>query len=200
MKFDAKMFSESLLASVKGYVERKFENLSLKVDLFEEKMKNVKDGRDGRDGRDGKDGDKGLDALSLEVLASINTDKSYQRGVYASHRGGLWVSKSETQGMDGWHCIVNGVDDIDITISEDLRTVEVKTLKTNGQEIKKHFSVPSIVYKEIYSSSEEYKKGDCVTYAGSMWVCKEDATKEKPGSEAKHWQLSVKRGKDAKGL
>lgn len=42
----------------------------------------------------------------------------------------------------------------------------------------------------------EFQKGSCVTLGGSLWICKETTT-EKPGT-SEHWQLAVKKGKDAK--
>src|SRR4249920_2708105 len=79
----------------------------------------VKDGKDGIDGQDGKDGEDGRDALELQVHGSIESEKSYPRGHYASHMGGLWRSyrKTDPIGIDpkstGWELLVDGVASVE---------------------------------------------------------------------------------------
>ncbi|ECM5623126.1 phage gp6-like head-tail connector protein, partial [Salmonella enterica subsp. enterica] len=61
----------------------------------------------------GRDGEDGRDALSLEILPFIDEGKSYPRGSYATHNGGLWRAYEKTHGMRGWECLVDGVAGID---------------------------------------------------------------------------------------
>ena len=72
------------------------------------------DGKDGRDGRDGKDGANGRDALEIDVLSAIDETRSYPRGTFASHRGGIVRAVRNTDPLTGdlvsagWSVIVEG--------------------------------------------------------------------------------------------
>lgn len=89
--------------------------------------------------------------------------------------------------------------DFDLDFDEDTRLLTVKSETINGEKIEKSIKLPTLIYRGVYSDAEIYEKGDCVTQGGSMWVCKKD-TIFKPGTEdgKEDWQLSVKKGRDAK--
>jgi hypothetical protein len=53
-----------------------------------------------------------------------------------------------------------------------------------------------VIYRGVYASADEYKRGDLVTFDGSMWHANEE-TRERPGKSSA-WTLAVKRGRDAK--
>jgi len=146
---------------------------------------------------DGKPGEDGKDALQLEILPSINPEKVYQRGTYAIHQGGLWRSYQKTTGMKGWECLVDGISDIDIS-QHDERNFTVTAIKSSGDKTEKKFSVPVMIYRDIFKDGEKYFPGDSVTWGGSVWYCNE-ATGDKPGEDgSKGWKLAVKRGRDAR--
>lgn len=146
---------------------------------------------------DGKPGEDGKDALQLEILPSINPEKAYARGTYAIHQGGLWRSYQKTTGMNGWECLVDGISDIDITLSDE-RNFTVTAIKSSGDKTEKIFSVPVMIYRDIFKDGEKYFPGDSVTWGGSVWYCNE-ATGDKPGEDgSKGWKLAVKRGRDAR--
>lgn len=146
---------------------------------------------------DGEPGEDGKDALQLEILPSINPEKAYARGTYAIHQGGLWRSYQKTTGMNGWECLVDGISDIDIT-QRDERNFTVTAIKSSGDKTEKTFSVPVMIYRDIFKDGEKYFPGDSVTWGGSVWYCNE-ATGDKPGEDgSKGWKLAVKRGRDAR--
>ena len=157
--------------------------------------KNGRDGREGKDGLAGRDGENGKDALQIDILPYIEYSKIYPRGSYASYNGGLWHAIKNTQGMDGWVCIVDGVKDINVNFDGE-RGVSVDIVKSSNQVITKSFDMPVMIYKDIYSASHEYKTGDTVTWGGSLWCCLEP-TRDKPG-ESKSWRLCAKKGRDGK--
>jgi hypothetical protein len=147
--------------------------------------------------KDGEDGEDGKDALQLEIAPEINAEKSYPRGTYAIHLGGLWRSYQKTTGMNGWECLVDGISEIDISQSEE-RSFTVCAVKSSGEKTEKTFSVPVMIYRDIFSEGEKYQPGDSVTWGGSVWYCCEE-TADKPGeSGSKGWKLAVKRGRDAR--
>ncbi|EPL8293485.1 Carbohydrate binding domain [Enterobacter hormaechei] len=145
----------------------------------------------------GKDGADGRDALTLEVLPFIDEEKSYPRGSYATHNGGLWRAYEKTHGMRGWECLVDGVAGIDIQHSEQ-RTFTLTVSRTSGTSETKSFDVPVMIYQGVFKSGQEYLPGDTVTWGGSLWHC-DDRTQDKPGEAgSKGWTLAAKRGRDGR--
>lgn len=140
-------------------------------------------------------GTDGRDALQLEVLPAIDEQKSYTRGTYAKHAGGLWRSFEQTSGLRGWECIVNGVKSVDARW--DGKTLVETTTLSDGtvSEARKFF--PVAVYKGVFDGGE-YLEGDTATWAGSLWHCNVTATKAKPGDGSTDWTLAVKKGRDGK--
>ncbi|MDI6637043.1 phage portal protein [Pantoea dispersa] len=147
--------------------------------------------------RDGEDGEDGKDALQLEIMPEIVPEKSYPRGSYAIHSGGLWRSYQKTAGMIGWECLVDGINAIDIS-QDDERHFTVVATKSSGQKTEKTFSVPVMIYRDIFKEGQKYYPGDSVTWGGSVWYCHVE-TGDKPGEDgSKGWKLAVKRGRDAR--
>lgn len=143
-------------------------------------------------------GKDGLDALQLEVLPEIDASKSYPRGTYASHEGGLWRTYEKSHGMRGWECVMNGVARTEIKASDDLRTVTFVNTLSDGTITEKHFDVPVVIDRGVFKHGNTYKTGDAVTWGGSLWIAQEP-TADKPGEPAaKGWRLAVKKGRDAK--
>lgn len=59
-------------------------------------------------------------------------------------------------------------------------------------------SVPRMEYRGVWADAlGECRKGDAVTFGGSLWICRADTTTAKPGVSA-DWQLAVKKGRDAR--
>ncbi|MFH3213598.1 phage gp6-like head-tail connector protein [Enterobacter hormaechei] len=145
----------------------------------------------------GKDGENGRDALALEILPFIDEEKSYPRGSYATHNGGLWRAYEKTHGMRGWECLVDGVAGIDIQQSEQ-RCFTLTVNRTSGASETKSFDVPVMIYQGVFKSGQEYLPGDTVTWGGSLWHCDEQ-TQDKPGEAgSKGWTLAAKRGRDGR--
>lgn len=147
--------------------------------------------------KDGKPGNDGKDALQVEIMPCLDDEKSYPRGTYALHNGGLWRSFQKTTGMNGWECLVDGIASIDITQSHE-REFTVSAKLASGAITDKSFSVPVMIYRDIFKEGEKYQPGDSVTWAGSVWYCHAETT-DKPGEpSSKGWRLAVKRGRDAR--
>ncbi|MED7794611.1 phage gp6-like head-tail connector protein, partial [Klebsiella aerogenes] len=145
----------------------------------------------------GKDGEDGRDALALEIHPFIDEAKSYPRGSYATHNGGLWRAYEKTYGMRGWECLVDGVAGVDIERSE-LRSFTVTVNRTSGTSEAKSFEIPVMIYQGVFKSGQEYLPGDTVTWGGSLWHC-DEKTLDKPGETgSKGWTLAAKRGRDGR--
>ncbi|MFO3698994.1 phage gp6-like head-tail connector protein, partial [Enterobacter huaxiensis] len=147
---------------------------------------------------DGKPGDNGKDAADLEILPEIDNAKSYPRGTWAAHEGGLWRTYEKSHGMRGWECVVNGQSNTAIKCSDDMRTVTIAVTHSDGRISEKHFDIPAIIYRELYKAGNVYCPGDAVTWGGSLWICTEK-TADRPGDlHAQGWRLAVKKGRDGK--
>ena len=161
------------------------------------------DGTNGQDGQDGRDGIDGKDALELEIRPSIDFAKSYPRGVFALHDGGLWRSYQATDGEHGWECITAGVASIDADLAEDKRTFTLSMRLSDKRVVTKTFTVPTMIYKQVYRDDGEYLAGDTVSRSGGTWHCNVDRPVSVPGApkdkeEAKEWTLCAKQGRPGK--
>lgn len=143
-----------------------------------------------------KNGLDGKDALEIEILPEIDEEKSYNRGTYATHKGGLWRSFERTKGMRGWENIVKGAADYRVEYDGE-REFKIITELSNGDIEEKSFIAPVLIYKGVYKPDQEYEQGDTVTYGGSLHYCNENTT-ERPGTGSKSWTLAAKRGADGK--
>lgn len=152
-------------------------------------------GKDGRDGRDGRDGENGRDALDVTVLPTIDESRSYAKGTWASFKGGLWVARNNTNGMEGWDCVVNGYDSIELVLNDDF-TFDFGVKMSTGESVLKKFSLPVVMDRGVFREGQLYKAGHAVTFGGSLWIAQE-VTDSKPGTDDT-WRLSVKKGRDGK--
>lgn len=140
----------------------------------------------------------GRDALQLEILPCIDEQKSYPRGTYATHNGGLWRTYEKSHGLRGWECIVDGVAGTEIK-QIDPRQFSVTITKSSGATQEETFITPVMIYKDVFKAGTTYRPGDTVTWGGSLWHCNE-STADKPGEVgSKGWTLAAKRGRDARG-
>lgn len=155
-------------------------------------------GKDGADGRDGRDGEPGRDAFAIDVLPGIDIERSYQRGTWAKHAGGLWCARGATRGMHGWDCIVTGVSEIEIVHGEDLRTIGVVVKMSDGEQVTKQMKFPVTIHRDVWREDAAYEKGDQTTRDGSQWTLMTDVQNGKPGEEGSGWKLSSKRGRDGR--
>jgi len=194
MDFDK--LSAGLVDVVKKYIDQALVSIQRRIEQIELKS-NVepKDGRDGRDGRDGVDGEPGRDALEVDVLSTIDETRSYPRGTFASFRGGLWISRRTTQGLDGWDCVVKGFDGVLVEMTDE-RTISLVASMSDGQTITKSFSIPTVLDQGVFKEGTDYSNGDGVTFQGSFWIA-QTQTKSRPGENA-DWRLAVKKGRDGK--
>ncbi|WP_084999594.1 FIVAR domain-containing protein [Cronobacter sakazakii] len=145
----------------------------------------------------GRDGEDGRDALALEILPFIDEEKSYPRGSYATHNGGLWRAYEKTHGLRGWECVVDGVAGVEIERSSQ-RKFTLTVNRASGSSETKSFDVPVMIYTGVFKSGQEYLPGDTVTWGGSLWHCDEQ-TQDKPGEAgSKGWTLAAKRGRDGR--
>lgn len=170
---------------------------SIKGDSGEHGEKGIdgKDGRDGRDGiagKDGRDGEPGRDALQLDPLPGIDPQKSYLRGTWAYHKGGLCRFDGQQ-----WHCMVRGIDHETDELSEDHRIRTRKTFYTDGTFIESISRSPVMLMRDIFKASAEYCKGDVVVWDNSSWCCVVESTKSVPGTSP-DWRLMSRKGSPGK--
>lgn len=161
-----------------------------------------RDGKDGRDGRDGADGTPGRDALDLEILPGIDETKTYPRGTFAEHRGGVILAVRNTDPMEagelaraGWTVVMNGIAEETEETLDDGRTIARRTIYTDGRVFERKVMTALLIYRGVWREGQ-HERGDVTTWAGSAWHCQE-ATTEKPGTSSA-WKLMVKSGRDGR--
>lgn len=146
-----------------------------------------------------KNGEPGRDALDIEILPAVDFDKSYPRGTYALHKGGVIRAHQATVGEKGWETVWNGIDHIDVAKSGH-REVVITLSMTNGQTQEHRVPVPTMVLRGHYREDETYTEGDAVRSGNSLWVATKD-TSAKPGAgpeDETGWMLVAKRGSPGK--
>lgn len=149
-----------------------------------------------KNGEPGLDGEPGRDGADIDILPAINPEKTYPRGTYATHSGGLWRSHSVTDGMRGWECIVDGLKAVRVEQADD-RQFLVNVERASGLVETTQFAMPVVLDKGVYRQNEKYSKGDGVTFGGSFWIARKDSPLGKPGT-TDDWRLAVKKGRDGK--
>lgn len=143
-----------------------------------------------------KDGAPGRDALQLELQPAIDLEKTYARGTYAKHAGGLWRAFEATKGLHGWECVVEGI--ADLRIDQDGREFTLVARTSSGAEVTKSIKVAALVDKGVFKAGADYEAGDGVTWGGSFFIAQKDAPTGHPGEPGSNgWRLAVKRGRDA---
>jgi len=208
---------ESVSAAIDGRMLALEKAVSDKIAAIAE----PKDGKDGIDGKDAeaipletveimvseavknafsaisvpKDGENGKDALEIDILPLIDEEKTYPRGTWARHNGGLWRSHANTQCMRGWECIVDGVCSTEIEQRSE-RNLLMQITMASGRKTVTPFALPAMIYRNVWKEGH-YQKGDVVTFGGCIWHCDQD-TDTKPSESAEHWTLAVKKGRDGK--
>lgn len=140
----------------------------------------------------------GRDALDIQILPFIDDAKSYPRGTFAKHDGGLFRSYEQTHGMRGWECIVEGIASLEV-VQDGERGMKAIARLSGGKSVEHAIHVPVVLDRGVYAQDGAYTKGDGVTYGGSYWILQDDASDGAPGI-AKCWRLSVKKGRDGKDL
>lgn len=151
--------------------------------------------------KDGEKGEPGRDALQIDILPSINVNKSYPPSTYGKHRGSTWKSlKTTTAGefsLEEWFPITDGITNVDIVQSADLRSFTF-SFELGGEIQKREFSLPVVLDRGVFKDGEEYLRGDGVTRGGNWWLCVVDRTKAVPADSNNDWRLAVRRGAEGK--
>jgi len=153
--------------------------------------------RDGVDGKRGETGPPGRDALQISIESMLDETRSYPRGTFAHHKGGLWRALKTTEGMDGWECIVVGVDTITHEKTGD-REITATTTLSNGTKSALVYKFHEMRHRGTYSDEETYNEGDGVAWGGCQWIARVDGIKGARPIEANadKWSLSAKKGND----
>ena len=154
-------------------------------------------GEKGEPGEPGEKGEPGMDGKDGIGLADCLLDNEGNLVLTMTDgrvkQLGRVVGSDGEPGKDGKTFTL---DDFDI-VPTDERTIELKFI--NG-DIAHVFELefPVIVYRDVWKAEgEAYKRGDAVTWAGSLWIAERDAP-GKPDTADCGWKLAVKRGRDGK--
>lgn len=155
-------------------------------------------GVDGKDGVDGLPGENGADGKDGAGIGDLLIDRDGALvATFTDGRTkalGRVVGKDGADGRDG-PAGADGLGFDDLTVEHDgERSFVLRFMK--GDKVKEFpISVPVVIDRGVWRDGE-YKAGDAVTWAGSLWIAQKD-TGSKPDS-GDGWRLAVKRGRDGK--
>lgn len=141
--------------------------------------KNGEPGKDGKDGNDGAPGEKGERG---EPGPAGPAGLPGERGADGLNgRDGAPGPQGE-RGTDG----IASVEDIErrVAAAVEARFAEIQT-RTFAD-----------IYRDIFREGENYRRGEIVTWGGSLWLAKA-ATRARPGTN-EEWKLVVKKGADGR--
>lgn len=77
-----------------------------------------------------------------------------------------------------------------VWISERVKELEARVAELENK--------PSVEYRGVWRSNEEYRRGNLVTHDGSMWHAEIVSNGLIPGDGTAGWKLCVKKGKDGR--
>lgn len=161
-------------------------------------------GEKGDAGPAGPSGERGKDAAEIEILDGMDTTRSYPRGTFVAHDGGVFrafrptdpIGDSTEYERAGWSVVWRGLTSADITLADDGRTVTMSLRMTGGKTVERSVQIPSMIYRGVWTD-QHYSQGDTVTWDGSLWVRMAGEGTSKPGTDSL-WRLSAKRGRDGR--
>lgn len=140
--------------------------------------------------KNGEPGRDGLDAVSFLI------DKEGHLHVTMSN--GTTKDLGPIHGKDG-EPGKNGIDGLDGVGFDDM-TCDIRDdgvyLMWEKGEVIKEARLPVPIDRGVWKEGSTYKRGECVTWGGSLFIAQED-TSDKPET-GKSWRMAVKRGRDGK--
>lgn len=147
-----------------------------------------------------RDGEDGRDASQINPLPSIDLKRSYARGQFADHKGGMVRAVRQTDPLEGvtleqagWVVCMKGIAS---EVEEEQGRIRRRTTTyTDGTTWVRESKTTELRYHGLWKAGA-YERGDSVTWNGSGWHCERDTTDEPETSDA--WKLMVKRGRDGK--
>lgn len=147
-----------------------------------------KPGRDGRDGRDGDKGEKGDPGLD---------GKDGRDGMRGEQGPEGKQGPKGDRGEDGRHGLnADPFSDFDVELDADDPQIVTFTFRSETESTSRSLRLPIMVDTGIYRRGVAYRRGQCVTFGGQIFVAQRD-TQDEP-LKSQDWRLAVKRGRDGK--
>jgi integrin beta 3 len=220
--FDGEAFGKQMVAIVKGHVDRATAPLIARIEELEKReLVQPEKGERGEPGEKGEPGtvDMGaVKALVDEALAAIDipdpipgpqgepgekgdagepgpagpAGRDGRDGAPGRDGAKGLDGKDGSDGKDGESFTV---DDLDVNQTDE-RTLEFRFAK-GDTTYAFEFEFPVVIDRGVWKASEEYKRGDAVSWGGSLWIAQKDAP-AKPDTADSGWRLAVKKGRDGK--
>ncbi|MFP5434218.1 MAG: hypothetical protein ACLGIM_14045 [Alphaproteobacteria bacterium] len=149
-------------------------------------------GEVGEKGEQGEAGKDGAGIADLVIDRDGNLIASFTDGRLKAL--GQIIGKDGRDGIDGKDGIPFGVDDLNMSLMEDGRTIRLAFAK-GETEYAFQIGVPTMIYRGVYREGSAYEQGDTVTWGGSLWHADKATTGKPDGGD---WTLAAKRGRDGR--
>lgn len=185
-----KMLSEIQGAWASDFEQRAYAVMSAAIDKI------PKDGKDGRDGVDGKS--FSIDEATAVIERAIEARQSawaldFERRAQELFQRAIERIPAPKDGKDGRDAIdVEGFD-----MSLDGRDLTVSLKRGDAVIASKSIRVPGFEDRGVYRDTEQYEKGDGVSFGGSFFIAQKDYPEGKP-EQSRDWRLAIKKGRDGK--
>lgn len=223
--FDGEAFGKQMVEIVKGHVARATEPLLKRIEELEARELVLPEkGERGERGEKGEPGEVDMDAVRSmidEAVAAIEIPEPIpgpkgepgEKGEKGDAgemgpqgqpgrdgRDGAPGRDGEKgldgkDGRDGKDGESFTVDDLEIK-QVDERTLEIAFVKG---EVSRAVTAcfPVVIDRGVWKQSGEYKRGDAVSWGGSLWIAQKDGP-AKPDTADSGWRLAVKKGRDGR--
>lgn len=148
-------------------------------------------------------GQPGRDAIQIDILPTLDPQRSYPRNTYAEYDGGTirsirQTTPGETINPSEWSVGLSGLAEYGEEMSEDCRTLTVWNRRTLSEKQFKTYRLSHPECREFWKVGETYYRGQFVVSSNSIWLCKAAETQHKPGTAPSDWQLILKAPRDGK--
>lgn len=220
--FDGEAFGKQMVEIVKGHVDRATAPLIARIDELEKRELVLPEkGEPGERGEKGDPGEVDMEAVKVLVEKAVSAieipepipgpqGEPGEKGepgepgpagpAGRDGRDGA-PGRDGEKGMDGKDGIDGKdgesftVDDLDVSQTDE-RTLEFSFTK-GEMTYAFEFEFPVVIDRGVWKSDGDYKRGDAVSWGGSLWIAQKDAP-DKPDTAESGWRLAVKKGRDGK--
>lgn len=168
--------------------------------LIDEAVKAIPTPKDGRDGVDGRSftADEAKSMVDAAVTKAVQDAQQTWALDFERRAQDLFQRAYERMpipkdGKDGRDAIdVEGFD-----MSLDGRDLTVSLKRGDAVIAIKSIRVPGFEDRGVYRDTEQYEKGDGVSFGGSFFIAQKDHPQGKP-EQSRDWRLAIKKGRDGK--
>lgn len=204
MQLDAKALADATADIVRSHVAQATAPLLRRIEALEarplpDRGERGEPGPQGEPGRDGVGVRDGFLQREGVLILSLSDGTTRDLGVVVGKDGVDGRDGIDGKDGDKGEPGKDGRDGFDLEsfdcVPTDERTIEMRFQQKDVLHTYE-LELPVLIDRGVYKAGEKYKRGDCVTWGGSLWIAQKE-TEAKPETDDS-WRLAVKKGRDGK--